>query len=133
MPAPAPVIFSSWMRTITLWETEICLFTVQIYAPVSLEAQARHRRYSSVQQPGSYDHTATVPGYRRGSMALSGCLWGRVVARLAPAAVDTPGIGPALPAPGAEQARMMAVPVTGVVAVEAHQMGSTHYLLVVRK
>jgi hypothetical protein len=66
-------------------------------------------------------------------MAQSGCLWGRLVARLAPAAVDTPGIGPALPALAAEQARMMAVPVTGVVAVEAHQMGSTHYLLVVHR
>lgn len=66
-------------------------------------------------------------------MAQSGYLWGRVVARLAPAAVDTPGIGPALPAPGAEQARMMVVPVAGVVAVKAHQRGSTHYLLVVRK
>ena len=66
-------------------------------------------------------------------MAPSGCLWGRLVARLAPAAVDTPGIGPVLPVPAAEQAGMMVVPVTGVVAVEAHQMGSTHYLLVVRK
>jgi hypothetical protein len=109
------------------------LFTVQIYAPVALVGLARHRRYSSVQQPGSYDHTATLPGYQRGSMAQSGCLWGRLVARLAPAAVGTPGIGPALPAPAAEQAGMMAVPVTGVVAVEARQMGSTHYLLVVRK
>jgi hypothetical protein len=66
-------------------------------------------------------------------MAQSGCLWGRLVARLAPAAVDTPGIGPALPAPGAEQARMMVVPVAAVAAVEVHQMRSTHYLLVVRK
>src|SRR5260370_20565494 len=131
MPAPSPVKFSSLMRAITLWEPEIYLFTVQIYAPVALEAQARHRRYSSVQQPGSYDHTATVPGYRRGSMALSGCLWGRVVSRLAPAAVDTPGIGPAFPAPGAAQTRIMAVPGAGGVGVEADPTGSTHYFLCV--
>jgi hypothetical protein len=121
------------MRAITLWEPEIYLLTVHIYAPLALEAQARHRRYSSVQQPGSYDHTATVPGYQKGLMAQSGCLWGRLVARLAPAAVDTPGIGPALPALAAEQARMMAVPVTAVVAVAALQMKSTHYLLVVHR
>src|SRR5258708_36112685 len=97
MPAPSPVKFSSLMRAITLWEPEIYLFTVQIYAPVAMEAQARHRRYSSLQQPGSYDHTATVPAYRRGSMALSGCFWGSVVVGLAPAAVGRPGIGQALP------------------------------------
>src|SRR5260370_2579784 len=74
-----------------------------IYAPLALEAQARHRCYSSVQQPGSYDHTATVPGYQKGSMAQSGRFWGRLVARLAPAALGTPGNWPALTPPAPAQ------------------------------